>query len=159
MKSFMFAHFPTYSPIFLFFSFSPVSLFCPFSLFPLLSRFFWLHFRGVWDGGENCVRLVFRACIRTMSTLCVAGWQKGRQRQEWQSRGPIGQSPVSGSSWPVECWRKKPSRVYQISADLNCYPSPSPSVLSLYPSQAWCSAPLVQGALVANIERAAGLLQ
>ena len=31
----------------------------------------------------------------------------------------------------------------QSSADLSCYPSPSPGVLSLYQSQAWCSAPLV----------------
>ena len=60
VKSFIFAHFPTYSQIFLFFSLSPVSLFSPLSLFPLLSHFFWLHFRGVWDSGENCVRLVLR---------------------------------------------------------------------------------------------------
>ena len=36
-----------------------------------------------------------------MSTLRVAGWQKGKQRQEWQSCGPIGQSPLSRSSWPA----------------------------------------------------------
>ena len=60
MKSFIFAHF---SYIFTHFPFfSPFSRF-PFislSLFPLLSHFSWLHFRGVWDSGENCVRFVFR---------------------------------------------------------------------------------------------------
>ena len=42
---------------------------------------------------------------------------------------------------------------YRRPADLSCYESPSPGVLSLYPSEARCSARLVQGALVANTER------
>ena len=32
-----------------------------------------------------------------MSTLCVAGCKREKQRQEWQSCGPTGQSPVSRS--------------------------------------------------------------
>ena len=47
----------------------------------------------------------------------------------------------------------------QSSAGLGCYRSPSPGALSLYPPQTWCSAPLVQGTLVANFEPAASLLQ
>ena len=56
-------------------------------------------------------------------------------------------------------WRVLHKRLEKRPADLTCCPSPSPCVLSLYPSQAWCSAPLLQGALLANIESAAGLLQ
>ena len=67
-----------------------------FTLKPLHPQFFrplnFPHFLHQlrWDGGLRG--------IRTMSTLCVAGWQKGRQRQEWQSCGPIGQRPVTRSS-------------------------------------------------------------
>ena len=56
----MFAYFPTYSRIFLF-----LYLF-PFSLLPLLSHFFLLHFRGVWDSGENCVPHGQRRTLRGM---------------------------------------------------------------------------------------------
>ena len=43
----------------------------------------------LWDG--------WLRGIRTISTGC----QKGKQRREWQSCGPIGQSSVSKNSWPV----------------------------------------------------------
>ena len=88
---FILTHFPFLNPFsrFLFFSLFLISTFVSHFLVAF-SRSLGLNCPQFlkqlrWDGG---------LCgIRTMLTLCVAGWQKGKQRQEWPRR-------VHTSTWP-----------------------------------------------------------
>ena len=67
VKRFLAETFRTFSNMFTHFPFFFSSFFLPVPYFHFCHTFFWLHFRGDWDRGENCVPHGQRRTLRGMS--------------------------------------------------------------------------------------------